>query len=314
MDILPGQGLTLKPRPPFSLELTAGYHTYFRGDYGADTFSDGTYRRLWHREGKPLLATVASSGTTDAPELRVEVRGSQINEDDGRFAVERLAWVLATDADLSGFYSLAQGDPLLAMATQKLRGLHPPHTPTVFESLALAIAGQQVSSVVARIIRTLLIQSFGASHFDGRTYYDFPSPEALAEADMAGLRQAKLSARKAEYIQGIARMVASGSLNLEALRGLSQGEVVERLTHIRGVGRWTADWVMIRALGHPDAFPSGDLALRRTLSLLCLGGRPLTPKEAEDFSGRWSPYRSLATVYLFAASRLGLLPELAQVR
>jgi len=235
-DILADQRMTLKPRPPFSLELTAGYHTYFRGDYGADTFSDGVYRRLWHRDGRPLLTLAASSGTVEAPELRVEVRGSQASEDI-HFASERMAWVLGIDADLSGFYAMAQGDPALAVATQRLRGLHPPHTPTVFESLVLAIAGQQVSSAVARIMRSALIQSFGASYFDGRIYYDFPSPEALAGADAAGLRQAKLSARKAEYIQGIARMMASGSLDLEVLRGLSPGEVLERLTQIRGVGR-----------------------------------------------------------------------------
>jgi 3-methyladenine DNA glycosylase/8-oxoguanine DNA glycosylase len=73
------------------------------------------------------------------------------------------------------------------------------------------------------------------------------------------------------------------------------------------VGSWTAHWLLIRALGHPDGFPGGDLALARTVSRLYGLDHTMSPAELEEFSQRWAPYRGYVTLYLFAASRMGLL-------
>ena len=77
------------------------------------------------------------------------------------------------------------------------------------------------------------------------------------------------------------------------------------MTALRGVGQWTAQWALVRALGRPDGFPAGDLALRRTVSRLYFGGAEITDGELLEFSERWSPWRSYATAYLFAALRAG---------
>ena len=79
---------------------------------------------------------------------------------------------------------------------------------------------------------------------------------------------------------------------------------------IRGVGLWTAHWLLIRAIGSSDGFPHDDLALQRTLGLLVGGGNPLRPEQVLDYSRRWSPFRSYVTAYLFAALRSGRLPKL----
>ena len=89
---------------------------------------------------------------------------------------------------------------------------------------------------------------------------------------------------------------------------------MERVTRLRGVGHWTAHWLLIRALSRTDAFPSGDLALKRVVSQLYFDGRPLTDREVEEFSVRWSPYRSYAIVYMFAAGRQGLLEPMQASR
>lgn len=98
--------------------------------------------------------------------------------------------------------------------------------------------------------------------------------------------------------------MAKGSLDLEGLTGRPADEVVAYLTAIRGVGPWTAQWLLIRALGRPDGFPHGDLALQRFLGRLTNDG-PLGAEEALERSTGWSPYRSYVTTYLFAASRSG---------
>ena len=90
---------------------------------------------------------------------------------------------------------------------------------------------------------------------------------------------------------------------LEQLAGLSDEQVARRLTELRGVGQWTAQWVLIRSLGRPDALPLGDLALRRAVSRVYFGGDEINDSQLERFSRRWSPWRTYATVYLFTAMR-----------
>ena len=215
-------------------------------------------------------------------------------------------WMLGIEQDLSAFYEMAGDDTHLKPVTTLMHGLHIPLTATTYEALILAILGQQISIHVARILRTLLIETYGRStEHAGTAYCAFPAPEALCAAGVDGLRKIKFSGRKSEYIVDIASKVATGELDLDGLRGRSGEEVVERLTALRGIGPWTAHWLMIRSLGHTDGFPDGDLALQRTLGLLANGGRRMSAEEALAYSQRWSPYRSYAVTYLFAGVRSG---------
>ena len=125
------------------------------------------------------------------------------------------------------------------------------------------------------------------------------------EAGVDRLRALGFSARKAEYITEISRKVSSGHLDLEGMHALSDEEIIQVLTGLRGVGLWTAQWLLIRALGRDDGFPHGDLALCRILGQLLREGKPFPPEEALEYSRRWAPYRSYVTAYLFAAMRSG---------
>jgi DNA-3-methyladenine glycosylase II len=118
----------------------------------------------------------------------------------------------------------------------------------------------------------------------------------------------KCSYRKAEYITDLAAKVASGQLDLEGLMTKSDEEAGRTLVGIRGVGPWTVQWLLIRALGRTDGFPDDDLALLRTLGHLFGDGFPVTKAEALGASRRWAPFRSYVTTYLFAAARSGRLP------
>ncbi|MCI0437735.1 MAG: hypothetical protein L0177_01230, partial [Chloroflexi bacterium] len=259
----------LTPEPPYDFDLTANYTVYNRGRYGADIFEDGKLRRLLGLGDTLALATMRSVGTVDAPRLEVELVGHQLDDSTVERARGLLAWMLGADDDLTPFYGMALADPHLSPLAKALRGLHIPRTTSVYEALVLAILGQQISTHVARILRTLLIETYGLSaEIGGTRYFAFPRPETLVEAGVDGLRAIKFSQRKAEYVVGIASMVASGELALDELRGKSPDDVVRTLTAIRGVGPWTAHWLMIRSLGHTDGFPHGDLALQRTMGAL----------------------------------------------
>ena len=297
---------SIKPVPPFNFELTAGYHTYFQSRYGTDTMEDGVYRRLLDLDDKLVLASVRSIGTLDAPELALELQGPELSPDDVESATDRVSWLLGVDQDLAPFYELGRADQAMAGLVEQFYGLHLPHTASVFEALVLAVLGQQISTSVARIIRTLLIETFGPSaEFDGETYYAFPRPASIWASSPAELHTMKLTQRKSEYVHGLAGSALDPEMGLERLEELTDQEIVEKLVALRGVGMWTAQWALIRAVGRPDALPLGDLALRRVVSRLFMDGEDVNDAKVEEIAQRWSPYRTYATVYLFSALRTG---------
>ena len=297
---------SIKPVPPFNFELTAGYHTYFQSRYGTDTMEDSVYRRLLDLDDKLVLASVRSIGTLDAPELALELQGPELSPDDVESATDRVSWLLGVDQDLAPFYELGRADQAMAGLVEQFYGLHLPHTASVFEALVLAVLGQQISTSVARIIRTLLIETFGPSaEFDGETYYAFPRPASIWASSPAELHTMKLTQRKSEYVHGLAGSALDPEMGLERLEELTDQEIVEKLVALRGVGMWTAQWALIRAVGRPDALPLGDLALRRVVSRLFMDGENVNDAKVEEIAQRWSPYRTYATVYLFSALRTG---------
>ena len=297
---------TIKPTVPFDFELTAGYHTYFQGRYGTDTMEGGVYSRLLDLDGKLVLAKVISSGTVDAPELSMELQGETLGSGDADLAVTRVSWLLGANQDLTPFYELGRADKVMSGLIDQFYGLHVPHTDTVFEALVLAVLGQQISTSVARIIRILLIETFGSrAEFDGETYYAFPKPESIWAASPAELHTMKLPKRKSEYVHGLAGTALNTAVNLEQMDELTDKEIVDKLVSLRGVGLWTAQWALIRAVGRPDALPLGDLALRRVVSRLFTDGEDVNDDQVDEIAMRWSPYRTFATVYLFSALRMG---------
>ena len=298
--------VSIKPVPPFNFELTAGYHTYFQNRYGTDTMEDGVYRRLIDLDDKLVLASVRSIGTLEAPELALELQGPELSPDDVESATDRVSWLLGVDQGLAPFYELGRADQAMAGLVEQFYGLHLPHTASVFEALVLAVLGQQISTNVARIIRTLLIETFGPSaEFDGETYYAFPRPASIWASSPAELHTMKLTQRKSEYVHGLAGSALDPEMGLECLEELTDREIVEKLVALRGVGMWTAQWALIRAVGRPDALPLGDLALRRVVSRLFMDGEDVNDAKVEEIAQRWSPYRTYATVYLFSALRAG---------
>ena len=302
----------LQPTPPFDFELTAGYHTYFQARSGADNVESGVYRRLLDLDGQLILASVSSTGTVDAPELTLELSGQGITDADRERATAQVRWMLGTEQELAPFYALAESDPALAGLVRQFRGLHLPRTATLFEALTTAILGQQISASVARAMRTLLIERFGSCYVapakaggDGAAYYAFPRPEAILSSSLEELRGLKLSRSKAEYV----RVIAAAALEpgWDELYQLPGDEFVSRLTALRGVGNWTAQWALVRGLARPDALPLGDLALRRGVSRLWREGDAVTDRDVSEIAERWRPWRSYATAYLFAAMRTGMV-------
>ena len=302
--------LTLTPTPPYDFRLTMEHLASFGTGARANIFEDDQYSRLLNVGGNLILAQVRDLGAVENPHLEVTIHGSDLTDQTLQTVQNTLTWILGGDTPLTKFYATAHEDPVLAPLVKQLYGLKISQTPTVFEAFVQSIFSQQIATNVARIIGSLLLERYASTMtHNGHTYYAFPTPAALLPDGIPGLRGIKLSNRKAEYILDVAAAIVDGSLDLEGLRLLPDDEATKRLLALRGVGPWTAHWLLLRALGRMDSFPAGDLALRRIVSRLYLDGEELSVRQLEEFSERWSPWRSLYTTYLFAALRRGILPQ-----
>ena len=167
-----------------------------------------------------------------------------------------------------------------------------------YGALLRSIVGQQVSTVAARAIHLRVLDLF-----DGRT----PSPERLLAVSEEELRAAGLSGRKVEYVRDLARHVVSGELELERLAELSDEQVIEEISAVRGLGRWTAEMFLLFHLERPDVLSGGDLGIRKAIGLEYGMDAMPTPAETVDFGARWSPHRSLASIYLWES--LAAVPD-----
>ncbi len=252
--------------------------------YGADPAN------LWHDGG--LHRVVAGREVRVAP----APRGVEVEPYDEAIAGQ-VSWLLGSSLDLEGFWAWAAAEPALAVLAVPLAGYRPPLVADPWEMLVTSISAQQVSLRSALAVRSRLIERFGERH---QKAWLFPSRERIAEAAESEIREVGFSSRKAEYVTGLAR----GDLDPGALEHLPDSEVVEAITAQRGLGRWTADWFLARALGRPDAWPAGDLGVRKAVSFFYGAGRDLDEMEVREVGERFGSWRNIACHMLLAGARL----------
>lgn len=180
-------------------------------------------------------------------------------------------------------------DPVMAGLVER----HDPYTEpdcSEYERLCISIINQQLSTASAAAVRERTIEVL-----DGEV-----TPEVVLAADEAELREAGLSRMKVEYVRNAARAFRREDFSREALAGVPEEEVVARLTEIKGIGEWTARMYLLFVLERDDILPLGDLAVRRGIEQLYGDGGELTRAEMREIGEQWRPYRSLATMYIWA--------------
>ena len=183
---------------------------------------------------------------------------------------------------------------------QRFSGLRIFQAGSLFEMAATAIIGQQVNlKFTAKVTRRLIELCGNCVHWARRKYFGFPSAESVSEVSAKSLRAIQFSNRKAEYLIGFAKAMVSGEIDERRLSRLSDEAVREELMRFRGVGRWTADMILMRALGRLDVLPSLDTGLQTGYALLFRCPRP-SSDELVDLTASWRGFRSYATFYLWA--------------
>ena len=266
-------GLIPVPQP-YDFERSLDRFTFWGVDRANVWYEGGLHRVI---AGREVRITPANGG------VRVEPFDATIEP-----VVHKL---LGLELDLTAFHAFAQGDPVLAEALRRFPGFRPPLAPDPFEALVSSITAQQVSLHSAFAVRSRLIERFGepAEHAVA-----FPTRERLARASEEELTALGFSRRKAEYVLGLAR----AELDFDALALLPDEEVKERITSLRGLGEWSADWFLARHLARPEAWPAGDLGLRKAV----LAFYP-DVTDVRAAAHRFRPFQNLSAHYLLAALR-----------
>jgi 3-methyladenine DNA glycosylase/8-oxoguanine DNA glycosylase len=224
--------------------------------------------------------------------VRIEPAEEGVSIDPGEGGLaERVRRYLGGPFDLDAFATFAATEPVLAGLAERLRGLRPPLAPDPFEALVTSITAQQVSLQAAFAIRNRLIQAFGKPFGHAHA---FPPRERLALAEPAELVGVGFSRRKAEYTIGLAR----SDLDLDALAALPDDEVKARLVALPGIGEWTAEWFLARHLARPEAWPAGDLGLRK--AVLHFYGET----DPRALKAQFSRFANLAAHYLLVGLRV----------
>ncbi len=202
--------------------------------------------------------------------------------------------------DLCPFYALAKNDPLLDAAVKRHYGLRLIGIPSLFEALCWAIIGQQINLAFAYALKQRFVQTFGvADSYEGVAYYRFPEAEVAACLRPDQLTTLQFSGRKAEYVIGVAQTIAEGRLSKQQLNALPTPEALETLVRQRGVGAWTAHYVLLKCLQRPDAFPAADVGLHNAIKQgLGLAQKPDLPA-VHRYAEPWQGWRGYATFYLW---------------
>jgi AraC family transcriptional regulator of adaptative response / DNA-3-methyladenine glycosylase II len=295
--------LRLPFRPPLAWEALLAFLAA-RATPGVEEVGDGAYRRTFELDGAQGVVEVRAVAGRHHLLARVRLAAPSRRV---RIA-ERLRSLFDLGADPGAIEARLRTDPRLAPRIAALPGVRVPGAFDGFELAVRAVLGQQVSVAAATALAGRLARAYGAPlRLDpgpgSSLRLLFPGPTALGSVDA---RRVGLPRARAAAVAALARAVAAGALALDGSR--APGTSLRSLAALPGIGEWTAQLVAMRALHEPDAFPAGDLGLRRALGR---PGSPATAAEVHAAAERWRPWRAYAAALLWMGDGAGPAREAA---
>lgn len=301
---------SLKPVPPFRLDLTV-WALRRRQENIVDRWDGKTYQRALMLGSDLMEIGVEQTGAPDRPIIEVgvtgNVHGSGVRQA-VRATVERLFGI---KVDLTEFYRLAMRDPMLGPLAHRFHGVKPPRFPTLFETLVSAIACQQLSLTVGiRLLNRLAVTCSPSLPGNGETHFAFPRPGDVFSTSPEVLRSVGWSRQKVRALHELAGDIVERGLDLEALEAREDEAVTAGLLNLRGIGRWSAEYALLRGLGRLHVFPGDDVGARNHME------RNLRARKRLDYEGvrrriaRWQPYAGLVYFHflLEGLASTGILP------
>jgi DNA-3-methyladenine glycosylase II len=289
---------SLSPAPPFRLDLTA-LALQRRPINKIDTWNGDTYSRVLVFGAVPVLVQVAQTGTERSPRLHIRAQARQLPRNARICITGSLQKLLGLSADLNPFYRFARSDRRLNKLAERFAGLRPPRFPSVFEAMALTIACQQLSMHVGlTLLNRLTVRAGLAVDLPAETLHAFARPEDISKLRMQTLRRLGFSANKGTALKSASSLITGDRLDPEALAEFENDEAIQRLLALRGIGRWTAEYVLLRGLGRIDVFPADDVGARNNLARWMNIEKPLDTGSVKQVVEQWRPWSGLIYFHL----------------
>jgi DNA-3-methyladenine glycosylase II len=288
----------LRPVPPFRLDLTV-WALRRRQRNLIDRWDGSTYRRVIVMAGRPIELAVRQAGSSSAPRLIVTATPpprTLLENRRVRTIVDRL---LGLRVDLTDWYRMAAGDARLRLLADAFRGMKPPRFPTMFEAVVNAFACQQLSLEVGLELLNRLATLTGAAFGAPRdTRYAFPTAHDVTRLTPERYRAIGFSHQKVRALLDLACAITRRDLDLELLQQEHDAVAQQRLLELRGVGRWTAEYVLLRGLGRLHVFPGDDVGAQKRLGRWLGRSRPMDYAAVHRALSRWGPYAGMVYFHL----------------
>ena len=292
---------SIVPVQPFRLDLTA-WALRRRPANTIDCWDGETFRRALMIDGKIVKVAVRQDGQPNRARLQVNLTGARLTEHTQILTKSLLERMLGLRRDLASFYKLAKRDRRLAPLVEEFRGLKPPRFPTVFETVVNGIACQQLSLMVGILLLSRLAHRYGqAVGPPDDSLHAFPGPADLAGVRSQSLRALGFSGHKANFLLTLSSAIRDQGLDLERVARLDNEAAVDFLQGLSGVGRWTAEYVLLRGLGRLDVYPGDDVGARNNLARFLGRRKPLDYQGVRRAVAGWQPYAGFIYFHLLLA-------------
>jgi DNA-3-methyladenine glycosylase II len=293
---------TLTPRPPFDFNKSLEFLRHFRPAMGQQTTNDGVLTKASSLDGQVFVFQVSSIGTIDHPELAYRLFSQdEISSAFHDTVRQNLSFFLSIDDDLTPFYALAEEDTAFEPVMQELYGYHQvKFSMSAFENAVWAILSQRNLMAVSRKMKDGLTERYGSAlTVDGTTYRAFPEAFQLALASTDDINEVVRNLWKSQGVSNVAK--AFDGVDESWLRSAPYAEVEKWLLGIKGIGAWSASFILLRGLGHMNQLPVGEKWLLQAARRF-YGNDLLEMKDLERLAQPYGDYAGYWAHYLRAAS------------
>jgi DNA-3-methyladenine glycosylase II len=292
---------SIRPKGPFRLDLATWALRRQRHNI-IDQFDGTIYRRILVIDSDPVLLSVQQKGNASNPVLKAVVQGCPTAVKNKTQIKQIVSRLLGAEIDLAAFYAAAKADPVLDELVEKYKGFKPPQFTGIYEAILNAICFQQLSLHVGVVLMNRLAQVCGKEiETEYGRFFSMPGPEAIIKTTPAKLLELGLSNNKVKALIELADRATSEKDEFGEIAISDDETAIDKLKTFRGIGRWSAEYVLLRGLGRLHIFPGDDVGFQNGLKKwLKLRGRP-EPKQARRIVHKWFPFGGLIYFHLLLA-------------